>query len=139
MHGSRTVLWCKPDQHTIWLVLQLLSEELNSINKFFAYKQAVPQDKKPAVKENPLLQMASVIALTHHEKCDGSGYPNCKSNLPNFAQLIGIIDCYEALTNDDRPYRSAMDPLKALEIIKKDVIKNKFDVKQFEQFAYSLT
>lgn len=78
------------------------------------------------------------VALNHHEKIDGTGYPNGKNNLPEFAQIIGIIDCYEALTNDDRPYRSAMDPLKALKIIKEDVIASKFDPKSFEQFAYSL-
>lgn len=78
------------------------------------------------------------VALDHHEKTDGKGYPNGKSNLPEFAQIIGIIDCYEALTNDDRPYRSAMDPLKALKIIKEDVIASKYDLKKFEQFAYSL-
>ncbi|UCD33602.1 MAG: HD domain-containing protein [Desulfobacterales bacterium] len=62
-------------------------------------------------------QRIKLTALDHHEKLDGSGYPNGKSNLSEIAQIIGIIDCYEALTNDDRPYRSAMDPLKALEII----------------------
>ena len=78
------------------------------------------------------------VALDHHEKIDGKGYPNGKSNLSVFAQIIGIIDCYEALTNDDRPYRNAMDPLKALKIIKDDVLASKFDLKKFEQFAYSL-
>jgi HD-GYP domain-containing protein (c-di-GMP phosphodiesterase class II) len=58
--------------------------------------------------------------------------------LSEFAQIIGIIDCYEALTNDDRPYRSATDPLEALKIIKEDVLASKFDLKKFEQFAYSL-
>lgn len=83
-------------------------------------------------------QRVKLVALDHHEKTDGKGYPNGKSNLSEFAQIIGIIDCYEALTNDDRPYRSAMDPLEALKIIKEDVLASKFNVKKFEQFAYSL-
>jgi len=78
------------------------------------------------------------VALNHHEKIDGTGYPNANNNLPEFAQIIGIIDCYEALTNDDRPYRRAMDPLKALKVIKEDVLASKFDSQKFEQFAYSL-
>jgi len=58
--------------------------------------------------------------------------------LPEFAQIVCIIDFYEALTNDDRPHRNAMDPLKALKLIKEDVIASKFDTNKVEQFAYSL-
>ena len=77
-------------------------------------------------------------ALHHHEKLDGSGYPYGKKNISETAQIIGLIDCYEALTNDDRPYRSAVDPLEALTVIKKDVDAGKFDRNIFEKFAYSL-
>ncbi len=79
-----------------------------------------------------------VSALEHHEKLDGSGYPNGSGNISNISLIIGIIDCYEALTNDDRPYRSAMAPYDALKIIKKDVIEGKFRKEIFEKFAYSL-
>jgi HD-GYP domain-containing protein (c-di-GMP phosphodiesterase class II) len=58
--------------------------------------------------------------------------------MSEISQIIGIIDCYEALTNDDRPYRSAMRPYDALGIIKKDVIAGKFQKSIFEKFAYSL-
>jgi putative nucleotidyltransferase with HDIG domain len=77
-------------------------------------------------------------ALDHHERLDGTGYPNGKHNLSEFAQILSIIDCYEALTNDDRPYRNAMNPIEALTLIREDVIVNKLDVKVFEKFAYSL-
>jgi len=77
-------------------------------------------------------------ALQHHEKLDGSGYPNQLTQIMEVSKIIGFIDCYEALTNDDRPYRSAMDPLKALTLIKKDVEAGKFDQNIFEKFAYSL-
>ena len=77
-------------------------------------------------------------ALQHHEKMDGSGYPNGSINISKMAQIVAIIDCYEALTNDDRPYRSASEPLKALTIIKDDVEAGKFNKKIFEKFAYSL-
>jgi len=79
-----------------------------------------------------------LAALQHHEKLDGSGYPNGLTQTSEVSQIIGFIDCYEALTNDDRPYRSAMDPLKALKLIKKDVEAGKFDKKLFEKFANSL-
>ena len=79
-----------------------------------------------------------LAALQHHEKLDGSGYPNGLTRISETSYIIGFIDCYEALTNDDRPYRSAMDPLIALKLIKKDVEAGKFDKIIFEKFTTSL-
>ena len=79
-----------------------------------------------------------LTALQHHEKLDGSGYPHGRRSLPEFSQLIGFMDCYEALTNDDRPYRDAMDPLRALYLIRDDVEAGKYDWRIFKQFAYCL-
>jgi len=80
-----------------------------------------------------------LAALHHHERIDGSGYPNRITRISNISQIVSFIDCYEALTNDDRPYRRAMDPLKALELIRNDVGAKKFNRNIFEKFAYSLT
>jgi HD-GYP domain-containing protein (c-di-GMP phosphodiesterase class II) len=77
-------------------------------------------------------------ALEHHEKLDGSGYPKGTRHISFVGQLLGIIDCYEALTNEERPYRSAKSPLEALKVIKKDVEAGKFDRIIFEKFCYSL-
>ncbi len=85
------------------------------------------------------LKAATEGALEHHEKLDGSGYPEGKTKISECGMLLGIIDCYEAITNDDRPYRSAMQPMAALQILKKDVAKGKYNKKIFETFAYSLT
>jgi HD-GYP domain-containing protein (c-di-GMP phosphodiesterase class II) len=78
------------------------------------------------------------VALDHHEKLDGSGYPNGKRVISESAQLIGFIDCYESLTNDDRPYRKAMDPFNALLLIKSDVDSGKFNRDIFEKFTTAL-
>lgn len=80
-----------------------------------------------------------LAALQHHERIDGSGYPNRITRISNISQIVSFFDCYEALTNDDRPYRRAMDPLKALELIRNDVEAKKFNRNIFEKFAYSLT
>ena len=77
-------------------------------------------------------------ALQHHERIDGSGYPKGLNRISETAQIVGIIDCYEALTNDDRPYRSAIEPFKALSIIRDDVLAGKFNRRIFEKFCYSL-
>ena len=77
-------------------------------------------------------------ALEHHEKLDGSGYPKGTRNISYVGQLLGIIDCYEALTNEDRPYRRAREPLETLKFLKDDVQAGKFDRDIFEKFCYSL-
>ncbi len=56
----------------------------------------------------PLIRMAHEIALSHHEKWDGSGYPQglAKDAIPESARIAGVVDAYDAMTND-RVYRSA--------------------------------
>lgn len=81
----------------------------------------------------------ALSALEHHEKMDGSGYPAGKKAIDFHSRIIGVIDCYEAITNDERPYRSAMPPLDALYLMKNDVQQGKYDKNIFETFAYSLT
>ncbi len=59
----------------------------------------------------------------HHEKCDGSGYPDgltCKE-LCIEARILAIADIFDALTTT-RPYRKAFTPQKAIEILKKEKI-----------------
>ena len=91
------------------------------------------------IKEiNRLGEDIALGALEHHEKLDGSGYPVGLHRISFSGQIIGIIDCYEALTNEDRPYRRAMDPLETLKFIKSDVEAGKFDRALFEKFCYSL-
>lgn len=53
-----------------------------------------------------LIQMAKVIALTHHEKWDGSGYPNGLSGdeIPRVGQIVAVADVFDALTSK-RPYK----------------------------------
>ncbi len=88
--------------------------------------------------EEEAIRKSMVGALEHHEKLDGSGYPNRITNVSECGRILGIIDCYEAVTNDDRPYRSAMEPIHALGLLKSDVDCGKFDQKIFSEFAYSL-
>jgi HD-GYP domain-containing protein (c-di-GMP phosphodiesterase class II) len=61
---------------------------------------------------------ARIVALQHHEKVNGTGYPdNLKdSSINRFARIVAIADVYDALTSD-RPYRKAMSPNDAVEYI----------------------
>lgn len=59
------------------------------------------------------------IILAHHDKFDGSGYhPTRGEDIPLEARIISVGDVYDALTSD-RPYRKAMSPFDAKEIIVK--------------------
>ena len=57
---------------------------------------------------SPLLQVAAKIALTHHEKHDGSGYPEGLSgnNIPLAGRICALSDVFDALTSE-RPYKKA--------------------------------
>lgn len=57
---------------------------------------------------DPLLEMARRIAISHHEKWDGSGYPNGLSgaDIPLEGRIIAIADVFDALTSI-RPYKKA--------------------------------
>ena len=56
----------------------------------------------------PLIRMAEEIALTHHERWDGSGYPNGLAGeaIPLVGRIASICDVFDALLSD-RPYKSA--------------------------------
>ena len=69
-----------------------------------------------------------LAALMHHERCDGSGYPQKlpSDRINNFAKIISILDAYEAMTSY-RSYREPLCPFKVIEIFEKDGI-DKYDV-----------
>ena len=69
-------------------------------------------------KKTPLLRLASTIALTHHEKYDGSGYPNGLKgeDIPIEGAIVAIVDVYDALLSK-RPYKEPFNNQKAVEII----------------------
>ena len=58
------------------------------------------------------------IALTHHERFDGSGYPNALqgTQIPVYGRMAAIIDCYDAMTSN-RPFSTAKSPYSALQNI----------------------
>ncbi|NTV14364.1 MAG: response regulator [Desulfobulbaceae bacterium] len=86
----------------------------------------------------PLLQTATDIALCHHEKWDGSGYPaGLKGKeIPEAARVVAIADVYDALSND-RVYRAMYPEKEVLEIMEKKKGSH-FDPEIFDCFLTNL-
>lgn len=75
------------------------------------------------IGEHPsgLLRMAATIALSHHEKWDGSGYPHGLAgvDIPHVARIVALTDVFDALTSV-RPYKDAWPLEKALDLIRSE-------------------
>jgi len=71
--------------------------------------------------EYPVLKAGHIIALEHHEKWDGSGYPNAKKgkDIHLYARMITVADVFDALSSK-RCYKEAMPLERVLEIMKAD-------------------
>ena len=81
-----------------------------------------------------VLKLAHEIALNHHEKWNGKGYPNGISHLeiPLSARIVGLVDTFDALTSK-RPYKAPYPMEVALDIIQSEREKH-FDPKIVDAF-----
>ena len=70
--------------------------------------------------DSPVLQMAAVIAESHHERWDGTGYPNGRAReaIPLVGRVVAVADVFDALTHD-RPYKSAWSVKQAIDEIQR--------------------
>ncbi|MEK1905911.1 MAG: HD domain-containing phosphohydrolase [Pseudomonas sp.] len=84
--------------------------------------------------ESGLLRMARSIALTHHEKWDGSGYPNGLKGeeIPLEGRIVAIADVFDALTSV-RPYKAAWSVEDTLSLLRRESGKH-FDPQLVEVF-----
>ena len=82
----------------------------------------------------PLLRLACEIALTHHERWDGSGYPKglTRGQIPEAGRIVAVADVYDALVHT-RIYRPAMTERQALEIMSR-ARGHHFDPEVFDTF-----
>ena len=115
---------------------------LNILNK----EGKLTEDEFAIMKQHPTLGRDILLKQTnippevidatysHHERIDGSGYPEGKKGLeiPFYAQLVAIIDSYDAITSD-RCYQNSRTTLKALAMLYKST-ENLYDEKLIKNF-----
>lgn len=66
----------------------------------------------------PLFQLAAEVALSHHERWDGTGYPHglAGEDIPLSGRIVAVVDFFDALTMD-RCYRQALPDAEVLEML----------------------
>lgn len=82
------------------------------------------------------LENVPMIAASHHEKLDGSGYPRGLSGdqITIQMRILSIVDIFEALTASDRPYKATKTVNKALKILWEEANDGKLDKKLLKFF-----
>jgi putative two-component system response regulator len=90
----------------------------------------------------PLKSFRAVLPIIrhHHEKLDGSGYPDglCGDSIPVTARILTVVDVYDALTTE-RPYKKAFSMAEALQTMKQEVARGWWDPQFFNEFERLIT
>ncbi len=119
-------------QDIIWKAgkLSAMEYELMKTHAFHAYH----------LLSKTRLDMHILMAvLQHHERNDGSGYPQGlkAAEIDPFAKIVAIVDMYEAMTAP-RPYRSPLCPYRAMAIFEQEFFQ-KYDIKFIQTFMRHLS
>ena len=119
---------------------------MNKYRSLFSQPRGLTPQEKKKIQNHPLdgvnqlkfiHQLLEPLALRiveqEHERMDGSGYPyGLKAdNIDEYAQIVGMVDVYEALTHK-RSYRNSYSPMEAIKIILQD--KTSFSPKILKAF-----
>ena len=101
--------------------------------------QRHPVAGRDLLREMRTLEAAIPIVYHHHERFDGSGYPDglAGDTIPLLARISSVADVYDALTTS-RPYRSAMTRTEALEVMEAERRKGWWDPELFDEFRAAL-
>lgn len=94
-----------------------------------------PEVGRHMISGIPYLAPAIPMVLSHHERWDGTGYPDglAGSDIPEDARLLSVVDTFDAMTTN-RPYRPAIDPNSTYETIR-DLAGTQFDPQMVQVFA----
>jgi len=80
--------------------------------------EAIVRAEKTLGKTSPMLEMVKDLTLSHHERWDGSGYPQCLAgnSIPLSARIMALADVFDALISN-KVYKDGMSHDQALQII----------------------
>lgn len=98
---------------------------LNGAHTLSEHQRAVIQTHpgigRTVLREHPLAHLALEAIAHHHERMDGTGYPDrlAGDQIPLMARIVGVCDAFDAMTST-RSYRHAMSPEQALSILAED-------------------
>lgn len=117
---------------------EILENKSNLTREEFNIMKTHPQKGYDALKSTSVDEKIKNICLMHHERCDGSGYPNglFAKDIDSFAKIIAICDCYDAMTSP-RPYRDSLCPFEVIEFFEYDGLQ-KFDPQYLIPFLHGI-
>jgi putative two-component system response regulator len=106
--------WAVVQRHCV-IGYRILSEPANLLQSLLERAGLAGQSHDMFDQNDPLLELAASIALTHHEKWDGTGYPLrlCGSAIPLASRIVAVADVFDALVSP-RPYRGPCEEQQAL-------------------------
>lgn len=96
---------------------KLTSEEYTTVKNHVLYGYNI-------LRKQNIDERIKKSALMHHERCDGTGYPNADTakTIDKFAKIVAIADVYDAMTAD-RSYRKGMCPFDVIGVFEEDGLK----------------
>lgn len=111
---TRSALWAGGYLHDLGKLavpLRVLAKSGRLTNEEFVYIRAHPSHGAAILEGIPTLRHLTTGVRYHHEKWDGSGYPEGLSGdrIPLVAQIMAVCDAYDAMTST-RAYRDSQDP-----------------------------
>lgn len=102
---------------------KLTDEEFAEVKKHPAYGYEMLKNTALSMNRDILLGV-----LQHHERCDGSGYPNhaVKDQISDFGRILAILDVYDAMAAD-RVFAKRRSPFDVFDVLHDDVLSGKLD------------
>ncbi|ANY69334.1 hypothetical protein BBD42_24750 [Paenibacillus sp. BIHB 4019] len=112
--------------------LQLPSYLVNKTSQLDIHERAIMKQHTylgyELLKQSGVDERIALVALQHHEREDGSGYPNGLrgDQIDRLSKIVALADVYVAMISD-RPYRPAAAFFEVMEVIHRQIIEKRFD------------
>jgi len=125
--------WGVMKQHCL-IGSDILTEMPLGLSAFLDHTAHPRLHNRTPSSEAPLLQFAASIALYHHERWDGQGYPEGRrgQDIPIEARIVAIADVYDALSHA-RPYKNAFPEEQVISIMEQEATSH-FDPEIYAAF-----